>query len=139
MTIAEYPQKYVDYLHNKKGVYINDGDFALRMNVFGEFNIQNPDQMELLGVLVKVILTRAANAVRMASSIEDLGQEFGEISLSKVKERAPDDTQADTLISGRPSIGGGRASPQSSSRSSSPTPGPVLRGRNLPAADPQVR
>jgi hypothetical protein len=126
-------------MHNKKGARINDGDFALYMRLFGYFDIRESEHMELLGVLVKIILTHAANAIQMATTVEDLGQKFGEISLSKGKERAQDDPRPELFISGRQSMGGGRASSHSSSGRVSPSPGPRERSSNPTAVDSQVR
>ncbi len=67
--------------------------------------------------------------------MEDLGDELTQMSLSKDKEPRHDEPQAELLSSGRPSIGGGRVSSRSSSRSVSPTfvlgPAPHSRFDNL--------
>jgi hypothetical protein len=138
LTIAEYPLKYIDYLRNKKGVNIDDKDFALLMKMFGYFDTRVAAHMELLGVLVKVILSHAANAIR-TTTMGDLGQEFIQMNISKGKERAQDDPQAETSMWGKSRTGGGRTPSQSPSRSSTPTPGGLERGRNSPVADSRVR
>lgn len=78
LTIAEYTQQYIDYLHNPDKVNIND-DFTLTMRMFGDYDTTKPGDMELLGVLVKVILTHAAQSVRTSSS-RSLFSEPGEPS-----------------------------------------------------------
>lgn len=143
LTIAEYPQKYIDYLHAKNGVRINDTDFALHMKVFGEFDTRDSAQMHLLGVLVRVILTHAANAIRMASRMDDLGQALAETSLSKGKGRARDDDhQSEMWRPRRLSVGEGTASSEShsASRPNTPCPDPVDRARRQERAreDPRA-
>ena len=108
------------------------------MKMFGPYDTSKSAHMELLGVLVKVILTHAANAVKTASTLEDLGRDFASMNVSKGKERAPGDSLAEMSMSGRPPTEDGRVSSESSSRGSSPTPDIITIGRNHPVADSEL-
>ena len=68
MTIAEYTKQYIDYLMRENEVKIDDGKFALSMKMFGPFNIDKQEHMILLGALVKVMFTHAANSIKLSSS-----------------------------------------------------------------------
>lgn len=134
-TVAEYPQKYIDYLRNKRAIDINNEDCFLRMRLFGYFDIRDSSHMKLLGVLVNVILTHAADEVHAASTMVDLEQDFKSISISKSKERTSDDPQTESSGQSRRAAGGMVS--RSPSRSGSPNAELTIKDRSA-LADSEV-
>jgi hypothetical protein len=109
VTIAEYTKQYIDYLMKQNDVTIND-DFALSMRMFGPFNIWDADHMILLGAVIKVILTHAANSIR-ASSSRSTSSESDKLSkeIGHLERRMPDlNLESPTPASRR----GAKAQPQ---------------------------
>jgi hypothetical protein len=132
-TIAEYTDEYVDYLHQRNNVAIDD-DFYLSMCMFGPFLITNGDHMKKLAPLIKVVLTHAAKAVQESSSVDhDLAEILPKLHLEpSIKGKAKDEPQGEARGEKRALPRNRKPTPQASATGGSP-----LRGSSIPPSSTQ--